>query len=861
MVKCYNSKSNRLGGRHISAIFLTFADYVLRAYNGRKSPFAPKAKESRRMRCSVVCLFFLIGFFTLPGVGPTARGAENNAKKTYDAMRALYPEDRQGWGVDSFQEAVDHQPMTYGLVLSAEAIRLQNDLNDESRRRVEKATRWLLENQDLDKDGKPGWGLPQPWDAWADGTTNPPNHPYTITTAICLEGLLDALAVSSASDNIPRDEIRNLMKQVVLRWCREVWSEGYGGGYFWYSPNPADDVFGVNAASWFLGSMTRLLSEHGDVFSDAERKLVRNRADALAKAIAQTVQLREGRPFWKYAPEPNRFNHDRPNDLVHHIYILWGIETYRDAGPRVKLPWTRAQAIESVDCFWRDGRMCAFPQDQKETTSLESKCKPPRLWSAGMMLAFYARWGSHRQAARTFEAIGEALGPWPKLRLRPREAGGSDTFYPRHGAHALMGLARHAFRGSDPPKPSSWSYRDWKPGGERTTLDGMTFDSTIHCGGGQDFVKVGPDHYRFRARVAQRRYAWRFYFKIECPESRIGSTITLEVADLNHGGRQLWQEAANVYSEDGTTWLPVGLENTKIVPWTPTKHAAEEKKYGDAGHIPYGVQFRLTLTRPVMWFAGPTPYTLERRDRLFARIKRERPAWVEISKVGDSRHSSRHGHPITMARITAPGDAAGRENVMVIAGEHCSEVAGIYACEGWIEEVLSHPKWLEKYVFYFIPIVNVDGVYYGATYYNMPSPLAKGVGVNLSSNWPKRTEPEIQALWGLVTKLRPIFFASLHNGRHRKTLEAFGVDTPENRAMLAAWRKEVEFTIDPLRSAHGKSTRVWGVLGREGITSRAFTIETLLLRRMEGHETSQTSYLELGRQLARGTIRGLAAPR
>lgn len=806
-----------------------------------------------------VFLIVSVGLLCVSGNGHAADTAEQELQRAYDAMRALFPEDRQGWGVDSFQEAVDHQPMTYGLVLSAEAIRLQNDPKDESRRRVEKAVRWLLENQDLDEDGKPGWGLPQPWDAWADGTTNPPNHPYTITTAICLEGLLDALAVSTSGADIPRDEVRNLMKQVVLRWCREVWSEGYGGGYFWYSPNPADDVFGVNAASWFLGSMMRVLDEHGDVFSDAERQPIEKRADALATAIVKTVQPREGLPFWKYAPAPNRFNNDRPNDLVHHIYILWGIETYRDAGPRVKLPWTRAQAVESVDCFWRDGRMCAFPQDQKKTDSTEAMCQPPRLWCAGMMLAFYARWGSQEQAGRTFKAIDEALGPWPKLRLRPREAGGSDTFYPRHGAHALMGLARHAFRPSAPLKPSSWSYRDWKPGGERVTLDGLTFDSTIHCGNSHDFVKVGPDHYRFRARVAQRRYTWRFHFKIECPESMLGRTITMEVADLNHGGRQLWQEAANVYSEDGKTWLPVGLENTKLVPWTPTEHASREKKYGDAGHIPYGVQFRLTLTKPVMGFAGPTPYTLERRDRLFARIKQEHPDRVEISKLGESRHSPRHGYPITMARLTAPGDASGRENVVVIAGEHCSEVAGIHACEGWLEEVLLHPKWLEDYVFYFIPIVNVDGVYHGATYHNMPSPLAEGDGVNLSSNWPARTEPEIRALWKLVTELRPIFFASLHNGRHRKTMEAFGADTPENRALLDAWRKEVGFTIAPLRSKHGDSTRAWGVLAREGIAQRAFTIETLLLERLEGHETFQTSYLELGRQLARGTVRGLGA--
>ena len=407
---------------------------------------------------------------------------------------------------------------------------------------------------------------------------------------------------------------------------------------------------------------------------------------------------------------------------------------------------------------------------------------------------------------------------------------------------------------------ADWSYRDWKPGGQRITLDGLTFDSTIHCGNGHDFVKVGDLHYRFRTRVAQRRYAWRFYFKIECPESMIGKTITLEAADLNHGGRQLWQEAANAYSEDGETWLPVGLENTTLVPWTPTAHAAEERAYGDAGHVPYGVQFRLKLTGPVMWFAGPAPYTLDRRDRLFEQIKQDHPEYVEISKVGDSRHSSKHGYPITMVRITGPGDASRRQNIVIIAGEHCSEVAGIYACEGWLKETLMQPDWLKRYVFHFIPIVNVDGLYYGATYYNMPPNLTEGWGVNLSPNWQARSEPEIQALWKLVTTLRPVLFASLHNGRHRKTMDVFGADNAANQAMLTAWRNEVGFTIEPLRTSHTEKGYAWDVLSRQGIVTRGYTIETLLLERLKGHKTFQTSYTELGRQLARGAVRGLAAP-
>jgi hypothetical protein len=376
-------------------------------------------------------------------VRPCADASDRTTiRKAYEKMIARFPEDRQGFGVDTMLSAVEEQPMTYGLVLSAEAIRLKHDPNDESRRRVKKASAWLLKNKDLDRDGKPGWGLPQPWDAWADGTTNPGNQPYTITTSICLNGLLDALAVPELWTDAERGEIRDLIKQIVVRWCNEIWSDGYGGGFFWYSPARHDEAFGINAPAMFLGSMSRLLAEQPEAISAGERPLIQDRADALARAIVHTVQPRDGAPFWRYAPLPNRFNNDRPNDLVHQVYILWGVETYRDCGGRVKLPWTRAQAVESLDRYWRDGRMWEFPQDASKDkgTSINA---PPRLWCIGMALGFYAKWGDADRAAKTFAVIDREYGPWPDLRFQPK---GRETFYPRHAAHALLGLALYAYR-------------------------------------------------------------------------------------------------------------------------------------------------------------------------------------------------------------------------------------------------------------------------------------------------------------------------------------------------------------------------------------------------------------------------------
>jgi hypothetical protein len=304
---------------------------------------------------------------------------------------------------------------------------------------------WVAANADLDGDDKPGWGLPQAWDAFQDGSVNPTNHPYTITTAIVLNGMLDALAIRSLWSVSECEHFRGLAGRVVMRWCREVWSDGYGGGFFWYSPNPADGIFAVNTPAMFLGSMMRLMHEHPETFSDEERRLVEARADAQAEAIVSTAELREGSPYWDYMAWPNSRSVRRPNDLVHHVYTVMGIEAYRDCGGRVQLPWTRMDALRSLDSFWADGQIRQFPQNVEyaETQSALAR-QPAILWDTGALLAGYAGWANWDGAARTLAAIERDYGPIPNLRLRPAEVDSDSTFYPRQAAHVLWGLALYA---------------------------------------------------------------------------------------------------------------------------------------------------------------------------------------------------------------------------------------------------------------------------------------------------------------------------------------------------------------------------------------------------------------------------------
>ncbi len=387
------------------------------------------------------------GFASKTGLDPCS---------AYESLLSKFPQDKQGYGKDQSYtketnaDFVGHQPMTYGLVLSAESIHYKKFPNDESKNRSQKAVQWLIDNNDLDKDGLPGWGLPQPWDAFADGSTNPPNQPYTITTAFVLNGFLDALANKSLWTDSQYKQIETLMSKVILRWCRDIWSDGYTGGYFWYSPSINDSTFCNNSPSMFLGSMVRMLKEHPEAFSPQERSFVASRADNLAKAIISIVVLKDGLPQWNYAATPNRSNYpERISDLLHLGYTLWGMEEYRDYNEAAKIPFSRKQSLDTFNSFWKGDYIYAFPQNIVYTQEPRLKDLDSPLWGVGFYLAFCSRWGGEPYRAKSTEIlnfINTQYGPWPDFKRYPKKnPERKDTFYPRDAAHVLYGMAYYNF--------------------------------------------------------------------------------------------------------------------------------------------------------------------------------------------------------------------------------------------------------------------------------------------------------------------------------------------------------------------------------------------------------------------------------
>jgi len=147
---------------------------------------------------------------------------------SYHSLLSRFQQDKLGNGLDPYLPTgvKKEQAETYGLVLSAEAISYQCKPNEQSKKRICEAVSWLLDNSDADKDGVLGWGLPGAWDAFGDGTINPENSQFTITNALVMQGLLDAVKVPDLLSESQVVKIQNVIKEISLYYCKYVcqWS-------------------------------------------------------------------------------------------------------------------------------------------------------------------------------------------------------------------------------------------------------------------------------------------------------------------------------------------------------------------------------------------------------------------------------------------------------------------------------------------------------------------------------------------------------------------------------------------------------------------------------------------------------------
>lgn len=203
------------------------------------------------------------------------------------------------------------------------------------------AGQWLLQHDDENQNGIIGWGVPVAWDAYGDGSINPKNTEYTISTAIAVDALLSWLDFTDADQ---RAKILDVVEQSLEPYLDS--SMRTPAGLLPYSLMPSDrryDTF--NPAAYLAGQMQRFSHLASASEKSAE---MRAAADQTILVLLQNkmVNIATESWYWNYSIQENV-----PNDLPHAGYIIEGILTYMDYDGRLAGDLSRSAVMAHLSDF------------------------------------------------------------------------------------------------------------------------------------------------------------------------------------------------------------------------------------------------------------------------------------------------------------------------------------------------------------------------------------------------------------------------------------------------------------------------------------------------------------------------------
>ena len=167
-----------------------------------------------------------------------------------------------------------------------------------------------------------------------------------------------------------------------------------------------------------------------------------------------------------------------------------------------------------------------------------------------------------------------------------------------------------------------------------------------------------------------------------------------------------------------------------------------------------------------MWFAPVPPYTVSMQDALFASYAAS--PYLSVSSLGITPL----GLNLKLVTITDPSTPdEGKLKVYVIAQQHSGETPGSFVAEGMIRFLLnesnaSAASIRENMTFKIIPVMNVEGVYYGISRY---TPFRGGVQYDLNRAWSDpldsmlATCPEVRWVFDDVQSWQPDVFIDHHS--------------------------------------------------------------------------------------------------
>lgn len=333
------------------------------------------------------------------------------AQASYRYILQSFNSDRPGFGIETNGSGPIDQAMAYGNIAAAAAL-----MDDAPIMRA--SADWLVAH--ARQGDRTGWGLGWAWDAFGDGTTNPADTIYGITTAIAAEGLLNAYDASGEQAYLDT-VVRALEDYLRCTTLTEA------GAFFWYSNQPADARNVHNVSAMLAGMYARAGALLGrEDFKDAARRAL---ADLRSHAV-----LREDDISWRYADMGTLDRAGtRWNDLVHASYIVYGVAL---AERHLGTQWFERERLSAYlrGYFSEDGLPMEFNRAEARPRAATVR---GRAWGVGMMALAFAELGERESAAAALRVI-------PDYEFAPYQFAyrfGAQRSVPRANSHLLLAAA------------------------------------------------------------------------------------------------------------------------------------------------------------------------------------------------------------------------------------------------------------------------------------------------------------------------------------------------------------------------------------------------------------------------------------
>jgi predicted membrane-bound spermidine synthase len=299
-------------------------------------------------------------------------------------LHGHFDPQRPGYGITDYPGNLAADiPKSYAKILQAELGRKRNQIHAELPDLGPAAGRWLLDNADLDNDGIVGWGVPIAWDAYGDGSVNPANTAYTISTAIVVESLLDWMEQDPTS---PGAEILSVVEAALLPFADPDMRSPSGlAPYSFIMTDRQYDTF--NPAAYLAGQLQRFSRITTD---EALAGALRDAADSTVQALLDHRQINPatGSWYWYYSVQETV-----ANDLPHASYIIHGLFDYAKYGGALSNKLDLDAVIAHIEEFEapataeRETYIRGWPRLREDVDS------PARSYDIGMAMSLVCRLG------------------------------------------------------------------------------------------------------------------------------------------------------------------------------------------------------------------------------------------------------------------------------------------------------------------------------------------------------------------------------------------------------------------------------------------------------------------------------------